>query len=113
MGPDIGEAIAAVKAQGNGPAGPLFAHHLKMTPEAFDFAICVPVSAPVRAVGRVKPGQRPAVKVVRTVYHGPYEGLVPVPTRICTSSTASPPAVTVAPDAPAGPTPSRRATLGR
>jgi effector-binding domain-containing protein len=46
-----------------------------MTPEAFDFDICVPVSAPVTAVGRVKPGQRPAVKVVRTVYHGPYEGL--------------------------------------
>jgi effector-binding domain-containing protein len=75
MGPGIGEAMAAVKAQGIGPAGPWFAHHLKMTPEAFDFDICVPVSAPVTAVGRVKPGLRPAVKVVRTVYHGPYEGL--------------------------------------
>jgi len=45
MGPGIGEAMAAVKAQGIGPAGPWFAHHLKMTPEAFDFDICVPVSA--------------------------------------------------------------------
>lgn len=27
------------------------------------------------AVGRVKPGQRHALKAVRTVYHGPYEGL--------------------------------------
>jgi hypothetical protein len=35
----------------------------------------VPVSAPVTAVGRVYPGERPAIKVVRTVYHGPYEGL--------------------------------------
>jgi effector-binding domain-containing protein len=75
MGPGIGEAMAAVQAQGIGPTGPWFAHHLKMTPAAFDFDICVPVSAPVTAVGRVKPGQRPALKVVRTIYQGPYEGL--------------------------------------
>ena len=75
MGPGIGAAMAAVKAQGIGPSGPWLAHHLKMTPEAFDFDICVPVSAPVTAVGRVKPGQLPALKVVRTVYHGSYEGL--------------------------------------
>jgi effector-binding domain-containing protein len=75
MGPGIGEAMAAAKAQGIGPTGPWFAHHLKMTPEEFNFDICVPVSAPATAVGRVAPGQRPAIKVVRTVYHGPYEGL--------------------------------------
>lgn len=75
MGPGIGEAMAAAKAQGIGPVGPWFAHHLKMTSESFDFDICVPVSAPVTAVGRVKPWMRPALKVVRTVYHGPYEGL--------------------------------------
>jgi effector-binding domain-containing protein len=75
MGPAIGEAMAAVKAQGIGPTGPWYAHHLKMTSETFDFDICVPVSAPVAAVGRVKPGRSPALKVVRTVYHGPYEGL--------------------------------------
>ena len=34
MGAGIGEAMAAVKAQGIGPAGPWFAHHLKMTPSA-------------------------------------------------------------------------------
>ena len=75
MGPAIGETMAAVKAQGVGPVGPWFAHHHKMTPEAFDFDICVPVSAPVAAVGRVKAGLRPPLKVVRTTYHGPYEGL--------------------------------------
>jgi effector-binding domain-containing protein len=75
MGPGIGEVMAAVKAQGIGPTGPWFAHHLKMTPDAFDFDICVPVSSPVSAVGRVKSWQRPASKVVRTLYHGPYEGL--------------------------------------
>ena len=75
MGPGIGEALAAVREQGLGPTGPWFAHHLKMTPEAFDFDICVPVSTPVEAVGRVKHWERPAIKVVRTVYQGPYEGL--------------------------------------
>ncbi|MBD5657205.1 MAG: GyrI-like domain-containing protein [Candidatus Eremiobacteraeota bacterium] len=75
MGPGIGEAMAAAKAQGIGPTGPWVAHHLKMTPQAFDLEICVPVSAPVTAVGRVKSSQRPAITVVRTVYHGPYEEL--------------------------------------
>jgi effector-binding domain-containing protein len=75
MGPGIGEAMAAVTAQGIGPTGPWFTHHLKMTTDAFDFDICVPVSSPVSAVGRVKSWQRPACKVVRTIYHGPYEGL--------------------------------------
>ena len=37
--------------------------------------ICVPVSSPVSAVGRVKSWQRPALKVVRTLYRGSYEGL--------------------------------------
>lgn len=75
MGPGIAETMAAVKAQAIAPTGPWFAHHLKMTPESFDFDICVPVSAPATAVGRVKPWQRPALKVVRTIYYGPYEGL--------------------------------------
>ena len=75
MGPGIAEVMSAVKAQGIGPVAPWFTHHLTMTPEASDFDICVPVSAPVNAVGRVKAGQRSALKVVRTIYHGPYEGL--------------------------------------
>jgi effector-binding domain-containing protein len=75
MGPGIAEAMAAVKAQGIGPTGPWFAHHFKMTPETFDFAICVPVSAPISPVGRVTPWERPALKVARTVHHGRYEGL--------------------------------------
>ena len=75
MGPGIGEAMVAVKAQGIGPVGPWFAHHHRMTPESFDFDICVPVSGPVAATGRVKEGERRAGRVVRTVYHGPYEGL--------------------------------------
>lgn len=75
IGPGIREAMAAVQAQGIGPTGAWFSHHLKITPEAFDFDICVPVSAPVAAVGRVVPGKRPALRMLRTVYQGPYEGL--------------------------------------
>jgi effector-binding domain-containing protein len=75
MGPGISEVIAAAKAQGVGPAGPWFTHHLRMDPAIFDFEICVPVTAPVAAAGRVTPGEMPALRVARTVYRGPYEGL--------------------------------------
>jgi len=47
MGPGLSEVMAAVKAQGVGPAGPWFTHHLKMNPATFDFEICVPVTAPL------------------------------------------------------------------
>jgi effector-binding domain-containing protein len=77
MGPAIGEVMAAVAAQGLTPSGPVFAHHLKMDPATFDFEVGVPVRKPVSPTGRVTPGQLPAKKVARTVYHGPYEGLGP------------------------------------
>jgi effector-binding domain-containing protein len=75
MGPGYRELMAAVAAQGIAPAGPWFTHHLRMDPDIFDFEISVPVTAPVSAAGRVKPGQLPAATVARTVYHGDYEGL--------------------------------------
>lgn len=75
MGPGIAEVMATVAAQGIAPAGPWFTHHLRMDPHTFDFEIGVPVTTPVAAAGRVKPGQWPATRVARTVYHGPYEGL--------------------------------------
>jgi effector-binding domain-containing protein len=75
MGPGLSEIMEAVKAQGIGPAGSWFTHHFKMNPATYDFEICVPVTAPVTPVGRVKAGVFPAVNVVRTSYHGGYEGL--------------------------------------
>lgn len=75
MGPGIGELMAAVAAQGIASSGPWFTHHLRMDPDIFDFEICLPVTAPVAATGRVQPSQLPATTVARTVYHGPYEGL--------------------------------------
>jgi effector-binding domain-containing protein len=75
MGTGIGEIMQTLSAQGIAPAGPWFTHHLRMEPGIFDFEICVPVASPVTAAGRVRPGEWPAMKVARTNYRGPYEGL--------------------------------------
>lgn len=75
MGPGLGELMAAINAQGLTPTGPWFTHHLRMDPDVFDFEICMPINSPVAAVGRVKPGKWPAMKVARTIYRGGYEGL--------------------------------------
>jgi effector-binding domain-containing protein len=77
MGPGINEVMAAVAAQGIGPAGPWFTHHLRMDPAIFDFEVGVPVTSQVTPVGRVHLSQLPAATVARTIYHGPYEGLGP------------------------------------
>lgn len=75
MEPGLGELMTTIAAQGVKPTGPWFDHHFTITPDQWDFEICVPVSAPVVAAGRVKPSQWPAMNVARTVYHGDYEGL--------------------------------------
>src|SRR5215471_15211356 len=75
MGPGREELIAAVAAQGAGPTGPWFTHHLKMDPNVFDFEICVPVSRRIAPVGRVKPAELRAMRAVQTIYRGGYEGL--------------------------------------
>lgn len=75
MGPGYGELMATLGAQGIVPAGRWFTHHLRMTPDTFDFELGVPVTAPVAAAGRVTTGQLPAATVARTIYYGPYEGL--------------------------------------
>ncbi len=75
FGPAVGELMSALAAQGVEPVGAVFAHHLKMSPGIFDFELGVKVSTPVKATGRVKPGELPSTKVARTVYSGPYEGL--------------------------------------
>jgi len=75
MGPAIGELMGTLAAQGVKPAGAVYSHHLRMDPATFDFEVGVPVSSPVVPTGRVRPGQLPAARVARTVYHGGYEGL--------------------------------------
>ncbi len=75
MGPAIEELMRVLSEQGIPPTGPVFAHHLRMDPEMFDFEVGLPVARPVAARGRVRPGRLPAARVARTVYHGAYEGL--------------------------------------
>ena len=75
FGPAVGELFAELTRQGVAPAGAVFAHHLAMSAETFDFELGVAVSSPVQAQGRVKPGALPATRVAYTVYTGPYEGL--------------------------------------
>jgi effector-binding domain-containing protein len=75
FGPAVGELLTALAEQRVEAVGAVFAHHLKMTPDMFDFELGIKVSSPVTATGRVKPGQLPAAKVARAIYRGPYEGL--------------------------------------
>ena len=75
MGPAVGEIFSTLSAQGIRPAGPVFSHHFKMDPSTFDLEVGVPVASPFTAAGRVTSGELPAATVVRTVYHGAYEGL--------------------------------------
>ncbi|MDQ8036799.1 MAG: GyrI-like domain-containing protein [Pedobacter sp.] len=75
MEPAIQELFAALAAQGIAPAGPLSSYHFKIDPAFFDFEICVPVAKPVNPVGRVINSALPALTVMRTNYHGPYENL--------------------------------------
>lgn len=76
FGPAIHELFGVLAAQGVKPGGPIFAHHLKMSMETFDFEVGVPVASDVKPSGRVKPGELPAAaRVARTIYQGPYEGM--------------------------------------
>jgi len=75
MGPGYTELMETLAAQGITPTGAWFTRHLRMDPEVFDFFIGAPVDTPVTPSGRVQPGELPAARVARTVYHGPYESL--------------------------------------
>lgn len=75
MGPGIHELLAMVTAQGVAITGRVFSRHFRMDPETFDFEIGVPVAATILPSGRVTPSELPAARVIRTIYHGAYEGL--------------------------------------
>ena len=75
FGPGVQELFRVLQAQGIAPAGALFAHHTRVTPERFTFELGVPVARPITAAGRVQPSSRPASRAARTVMHGDYRGL--------------------------------------
>jgi len=75
MDPAIQEVLKTLSDQGLQPAGPMFSYHHRRPSDTFDFELGFPVSGPVKPAGRVVSSALPAVKVVRAVYQGPYEGL--------------------------------------
>jgi len=75
MGPAIAEIMSTIATQGANITRPCFSYHPKRPTDIFDFEVGFPVSQPITATGRVKMSKLPAVKVVRTIYQGGYEGL--------------------------------------
>ena len=75
FGAAVGELLTTLGRQGIEPVGGVFAHHVNLPSETFDFELGVKVSSPVTPAGRVEPGRLPATRVARTVYTGPYDGL--------------------------------------
>ena len=69
------EITAALQAQRVEPASAWYAHHHRRPAETFDFDVCFPVSQPVALSGRLEHAAVPEMEVVRTAYHGGYEGL--------------------------------------
>lgn len=75
FGQGVDELMAVLAQQGIAPTGALFAHHFSIAPEVFDFEIGVPTGEPVVTTGRVHASAWPTMRVARTIYHGPYDGL--------------------------------------
>jgi effector-binding domain-containing protein len=75
MGRAFGELMDVVNAQGISAGLPWFTHHLRMDEKVFDYEIGMRVTKPVTPLGRVEPGELPAARVARALYHGDYEGL--------------------------------------
>ena len=75
MGPGLKELRDTLAAQGIEPTGPWFTHHLTLGASQWDFEIGLPITAPIKPQGRVKPGALPALTAARTVYHGGYKDL--------------------------------------
>lgn len=75
MGPVQQALLATVTAQGIAATGPWFSHHYRMDPATFDFDVGVPVASPVSPAGEVRPGELPGGEIVRTIFHGNYDGL--------------------------------------
>lgn len=71
----VHELMGVLEDRGIEPLGPVFAHHLEIDPQVFDFEVGFPVAEVIAEEGRVKPGRLPATTVARTVYQGPYDGM--------------------------------------
>jgi len=77
MGPAMMEVWQTVSGLGVAPVGAMFSYHFAFDPATFDFEVGLPVAAPITPTGRVIASVRPACRIMRTIYRGPYEGLGP------------------------------------
>ena len=75
MDPAIQEIIKIINGQGIRITGPMFSYHKRRPSDSFDFEIGFPVSGAIKEEGRVINSKLPAVRVVRSVYQGPYDAL--------------------------------------
>ncbi len=73
--PAVNELMKELSVQNVAPAGALLSYYATMPSDVFDFDIAFPVAQEVRPAGRVAPSEVPAMKVARTVYRGPMEGI--------------------------------------
>ncbi len=71
----LGEVADSLARQGVEPSGHPFARFFDYTAEQADFEAGFPVSGPVRAEGRVEPGELPEGRAAMTVHRGRYEDL--------------------------------------
>jgi len=69
---ELGEELQRQQVR---PVGAWFAHHFRRPDEFFDFKVCFQLEKPISPNGRVEPGEWSAIRMVRTVYTGPYQGL--------------------------------------
>jgi effector-binding domain-containing protein len=83
MGPAIEEVISTLAAQNIAPTGPCFSYHLRAPSDTFDFEAGFPVGTTATPTGRVKMSRLPAARIVRTIYHGGYEGLTTAWGKFC------------------------------
>lgn len=75
LGKAFGEVFGRLGLLGVSPAGPPFVIYHQFGPQEVDAEVCVPVSGPVEACGRIRARIIPAMTVARTLHVGPYEEL--------------------------------------
>lgn len=73
--PAVNELLKELSVQNVAPAGALLSYYATMPGELFDFDIAFPVAQDIEPAGRVVASEVPAMKVARTIYRGPMEGI--------------------------------------
>jgi effector-binding domain-containing protein len=75
MGPALQEIFATIKSQNLEVTGSWFTIHYRITPEAWDFDICVPLKSSIAPSGRVHGKLLEPAQAATASYVGPYQQL--------------------------------------